>query len=73
MSDTRRRTASVDVVDAKVAVDLATAQTYKENVFLFVPNLIGAHSETSLFFVFEVSRFRQATHASSWPPYPSIS
>ncbi|KLO12598.1 CDP-diacylglycerol--inositol 3-phosphatidyltransferase, partial [Schizopora paradoxa] len=36
-----RRTASVDVVDAKVAVDLATAQTYKENVFLFVPNLIG--------------------------------
>lgn len=29
------------IVDAKVAVDLATAQTYKENVFLFVPNLIG--------------------------------
>lgn len=45
MSSTRRRTASVDVVDAKVAVDLATAQTYKENVFLFVPNLIGSPSE----------------------------
>jgi CDP-diacylglycerol--inositol 3-phosphatidyltransferase len=31
----------MDVVDAKEAVDLATAQTYSENVFLFVPNLIG--------------------------------
>jgi len=37
-----RRRPSIDVVDAKVAVDLATAQTYSENVFLFVPNLIGA-------------------------------
>ncbi len=37
-----RRRGSIDVVDAKVAVDLATAQTYSENVFLFVPNLIGA-------------------------------
>jgi len=37
----RRRNKSVEVVDAKVAVDLATAQTYSENVFLFVPNLIG--------------------------------
>jgi CDP-diacylglycerol--inositol 3-phosphatidyltransferase len=37
----RRRRESIDVVDAKVAVDLATAQSYKENVFLFVPNLIG--------------------------------
>ena len=37
-----RRRGSIDVVDAKVAVDLATAQSYKENVFLFVPNLIGA-------------------------------
>jgi CDP-diacylglycerol--inositol 3-phosphatidyltransferase len=38
----RRRRGS-DVVDAKVAVDLATAQSYgvKENIFLFVPNLIG--------------------------------
>ncbi|KAJ3559341.1 hypothetical protein NM688_g408 [Phlebia brevispora] len=36
-----RRRGSIDVVDAKVAVDLATAQSYKENVFLFVPNLIG--------------------------------
>ncbi|KAH7889282.1 phosphatidylinositol synthase [Phlebopus sp. FC_14] len=36
-----RRRNSMDVVDAKVAVDLATAQTYSENVFLFVPNLIG--------------------------------
>ncbi|KIM55867.1 hypothetical protein SCLCIDRAFT_282618 [Scleroderma citrinum Foug A] len=36
-----RRRGPIDVVDAKVAVDLATAQTYSENVFLFVPNLIG--------------------------------
>ena len=36
-----RRRGSIDVVDAKVAVNLATAQTYSENVFLFVPNLIG--------------------------------
>lgn len=34
----RRRRASID---AKQAVDLATAQSYSENVFLFVPNLIG--------------------------------
>ena len=38
---TRRRRASIEIVDAKEAVDLATAQTYSENVFLFVPNLIG--------------------------------
>ncbi|KAF8201455.1 phosphatidylinositol synthase [Pholiota molesta] len=38
---TRRRRRSRDIVDAKRAVDLATAQTYSENVFLFVPNLIG--------------------------------
>lgn len=36
-----RKKRSMEVVDAKVAVDLATAQTYSENVFLFVPNLIG--------------------------------
>ena len=36
-----RRRGSIDIVDAKVAVDLATAQSYRENVFLFVPNLIG--------------------------------
>ncbi|KAI5122056.1 hypothetical protein M0805_006040 [Coniferiporia weirii] len=40
-SERRRRARSVEVVDAKHAVDLATAQTYSENVFLFVPNLIG--------------------------------
>ncbi|OCH95006.1 CDP-diacylglycerol-inositol 3-phosphatidyltransferase [Obba rivulosa] len=38
---TLRRRGSIDVVDAKVAVDLATKQSYSENVFLFVPNLIG--------------------------------
>ena len=32
-----RRRGSIDIVDAKVAVDLATAQSYKENVFLFTP------------------------------------
>ncbi|KAF8078025.1 phosphatidylinositol synthase [Lyophyllum atratum] len=37
----RRRGHSTEMVDAKMAVDLATAQTYSENVFLFVPNLIG--------------------------------
>lgn len=36
-----RRRGSIDIVDARVAVDLATAQSYKENVFLFIPNLIG--------------------------------
>ncbi|KAF9005576.1 phosphatidylinositol synthase [Cyathus striatus] len=37
----RRSKKSIEVVDAKQAVDLATAQSYSENVFLFVPNLIG--------------------------------
>lgn len=37
----RRRASIIEVVDAKSAVDLATAQSYSENVFLFVPNLIG--------------------------------
>ncbi|KAF8797952.1 phosphatidylinositol synthase [Phlegmacium glaucopus] len=41
MTKARRRRASIDIVDAKQAVDLATAQTYSENVFLFVPNIIG--------------------------------
>lgn len=41
MAKTRRRRASMDIVDAKQAVDLATAQIYSENVFLFVPNIIG--------------------------------
>lgn len=37
----RRRRRSIEVYDGKDALDLATAQTYSENVFLFVPNLIG--------------------------------
>lgn len=37
----RRRRRSIEVYDGKHALDLATAQTYSENVFLFVPNLIG--------------------------------
>ncbi|KAI0050932.1 CDP-diacylglycerol-inositol 3-phosphatidyltransferase [Auriscalpium vulgare] len=37
----RRKGGSVEVVDPAHAVDLATHQTYSENVFLFVPNLIG--------------------------------
>jgi len=36
-----QRRNSIEVFDAKHAVDLATHQTYSENVFLFVPNLIG--------------------------------
>jgi len=39
MNSIRRR--GLSLVDAKQAVDLATAQTYKENVFFFLPNLIG--------------------------------
>jgi len=41
LGEIKRRRAAVEVVDAKIAVDLATRQTYSENVFLFVPNLIG--------------------------------
>jgi CDP-diacylglycerol--inositol 3-phosphatidyltransferase len=37
----QRRRRDSEVVDAKLAVDLATAQTYEENVFLFWPNIIG--------------------------------
>ena len=43
----RRRRASIEVWDAKSAVDLATAQSYSENVFLFVPNLIGVFAPFS--------------------------
>ncbi|KAK2466984.1 hypothetical protein APHAL10511_001242 [Amanita phalloides] len=41
MPKPRQRGSSIGLVDAKAAVDLATAQSYSENVFLFVPNLIG--------------------------------
>ncbi|KAF8580890.1 CDP-diacylglycerol-inositol 3-phosphatidyltransferase [Ramaria rubella] len=37
----RQRRNSIEVFDGKHALDLATAQSYSENVFLFVPNLIG--------------------------------
>ncbi|KAG6911469.1 hypothetical protein DXG01_014543 [Tephrocybe rancida] len=46
-SSQKRRGHSMEVVDAKVAVDLATAQTYSENVFLFVPNLIAQRQRLS--------------------------
>jgi len=36
-----RRRDSIDIIDAKVALNLAQHQSYDENVFLFVPNLIG--------------------------------
>jgi hypothetical protein len=39
----RRKGGSVEVVDSKYAVDLATQQSYSENIFLFVPNLIGQY------------------------------
>ena len=48
-SNQSRKRETMDVVDAKVAVDLATAQTYSENVFLFVPNLIGELFSTIVF------------------------
>ncbi|KAG6850592.1 hypothetical protein H0H93_011260 [Arthromyces matolae] len=51
-SSQKRRGHSIEVVDAKVAVDLATASTYSENVFLFVPNLIvDIAMQRTLFFV----------------------
>lgn len=42
----RRKGGSVEVVDSKYAVDLATQQSYSENVFLFIPNLIGQFPST---------------------------
>ena len=48
-TSTRRRRASLEIVDAKQAVDLATAQSYSENVFLFVPNLIGESTSVTSF------------------------
>jgi len=58
----------MDVVDAKEAVDLATAQTYSENVFLFVPNLIG---EPDCHLVYGTSQLKvlllmQAIRESFW-------
>lgn len=38
----QQRPQAIALVDAREAVDLATAQTYSENVFLFLPNIIGA-------------------------------
>lgn len=38
----KRQQDSLSVVDANAALDLATNQGYKENVFLFAPNVIGA-------------------------------
>lgn len=67
-----RRRGSIDIVDAKVAVDLATAQSYRENVFLFIPNLIGkftlciSHSSAVIVLNY-LYRDVQAIHASSWP------
>jgi hypothetical protein len=59
-----RRRGSIDVVDAKVAVDLATAQTYSENVFLFIPNLIGAIVQLhSLYYVLIRMLGSQRVHA----------
>jgi len=43
-SSERRRRTEGELVDAKQAVDLATAQP--ENVFLFIPNLIGQSRST---------------------------
>jgi hypothetical protein len=64
-TSTRRRRASLEIVDAKQAVDLATAQSYSENVFLFVPNLIGEF--TSDYFchvILTVAASTQDTRAS---------
>ncbi|TRM61902.1 CDP-alcohol phosphatidyltransferase-domain-containing protein [Schizophyllum amplum] len=37
----RHRRGDIEVTNASIAVDLVTKKTYEENVFLFVPNLIG--------------------------------
>ncbi|KAI4527510.1 CDP-diacylglycerol--inositol 3-phosphatidyltransferase [Schizophyllum commune Tattone D] len=37
----RHRRGNIEVTNASIAVDLSTKKTYEENVFLFVPNLIG--------------------------------
>ena len=72
----RRRASIIEVVDAKSAVDLATAQSYSENVFLFVPNLIGEltppHRTTRLFLC---SLFRRsfACRVGSTVPFIAIS
>jgi hypothetical protein len=64
-TSTRRRRASLEIVDAKQAVDLATAQSYSENVFLFVPNLIGEFTSDYLCHVIlTVAAFTQDTRAS---------
>jgi len=64
-TSTRRRRASLEIVDAKQAVDLATAQSYSENVFLFVPNLIGEFTSEYLSHgILTVATFTQDTRAS---------
>lgn len=69
----RRRNQSVEVVDPKVAVDLATAQTYSENVFLFVPNLIGTHpASTPERSELTPTGMLQDTHAFSLRRWPFI-
>ena len=62
-SNRNRKQRSVEVVDAKHAVDLATAQTYSENVFLFVPNLIGAlcYLFIVFFFFFKMANYTSLT------------
>ena len=44
----RHRRGNIEVTNASIAVDLSTKKTYEENVFLFVPNLIGAPRFVSL-------------------------
>jgi len=67
-SSKRRRRSSMDVVDAKEAVDLATAQTYSENVFLFVPNLIGKLKQSFVWGMRHLNCFYwcQVIHGSFW-------
>jgi hypothetical protein len=67
----RKRRPSVDVVEAKEALDLATAQTYSENVFLFVPNLIGTLVLFWLLVVSQLAVVKDIQESSSLP-YPCI-
>jgi hypothetical protein len=53
-----RRKGSFGSFDAKDVLDRATHQTYAENVFLFIPNLIGAHPAIMLYVVRTDDEFR---------------
>lgn len=62
----RRRGKSIQVVDPKRAVDLATAQTYSENVFLFAPNLIGESCFATNIYLLTCFMLRVRAYYTGW-------